>query len=96
MPESKFADEDVVESKFDDDSREEKTAGGSGKGGSCESKIGNGEEVTLMMRATNYCFSSEFIQVFEKFINDNAHVFYPSADGEEEHRLEYTECFQGK
>jgi hypothetical protein len=44
-------------------------------------------DIALMKRASRYCFSHEFIDVFQKYIEKHAEIFYPAVT-EEEHRLE--------
>jgi len=78
MSESKFD----TESKFGDESK-------------CESKFDDCKvNDELISKVIKYCFGPDFIGVFEKYISDNASLFYDQVDlDEEEHRLEYTELF---
>mmetsp|Transcript_23448 Transcript_23448/g.66675 ORF Transcript_23448/g.66675 Transcript_23448/m.66675 type:complete len:172 (-) Transcript_23448:1342-1857(-) len=87
MGESKYADEDV-ESKFAD-------GGGESKFGESKSKDADDEAVSLMLRATNFCFSAEFIGVFERFIEKHAYIFHDAVrSGSSEHALEFTDLFK--
>lgn len=99
MPrESKFAEEDDVqeESKFGDGLDNSESKFGDSKAGKLESKSANDSEVDqIMKRASHYCFSPEFIGVFEKYIRENAYIFYDTVDsGEDEHKLEYHDLFK--
>lgn len=96
MTESKFREDFEVESKFADDrcGEESKSAGRKAAKSHGESKNGSGEEVSIMLKATNYCFSPEFIGVFEDYIENNAHIFYDAVrENSDEHALEFTELF---
>ena len=44
-------------------------------------------DVAIIKRASRYCFSHQFIDVFQKYIEKHADIFYPAVE-EEEHRLE--------
>ena len=41
----------------------------------------------LVGRAISYCFSHNFLDIFESYIEKNAHIFDEAVD-DEEHRLE--------
>ena len=62
-----------------------------------ESKIEGAEsklaDTELIVRAKAYCFSHKFISVFEDYIKANANLFADAVHSEE-HKLEYTACFQ--
>jgi len=85
MSESKYAQEeekDFLESKSGCGCLESKK----------EEKVSAGDD--LMAKAASFCFSQNFISVFEEFIQEHAHVFFSSIDsGETEHRLEYNDLF---
>jgi hypothetical protein len=44
-------------------------------------------DLAVMKRASRYCFSHAFIDVFQQYIEKHAHIFFPAVH-EEEHRLE--------
>lgn len=99
MAESKYADEEggVEESKFgpgsDCDGEElDDIDHGGADDKHAESKA---TETALLARATSYCFSADFIGVFETYIEKHAHVFFDTVEsGDEEHKLEYHDIFK--
>ena len=72
------------ESKFEDPASESKSSS------EAESKF-TGREASrgIVERAKAYCFSHKFISVFEKFIKDNAELFFDAVETEEHKLGEY-------
>ena len=76
--ESKLGDEDDAI----DDSDIHNTGGDNKKG------------LTILDKAIEYCWSSDFLDVFRAYFTRHAHVFLKAAkNDEEEHDLEFTELF---
>ena len=57
----------------------------------------NDAELDIIKRATKYCFSDDFIGIFERYIRDNAYIFKDAVSRnmtEAEHKLEYMDSFK--
>ena len=54
----------------------------------------NNKPPTILQKAIEYCWSSDFLDVFRAYFTKHAHVFMKAAKhDEEEHDLEFTELF---
>lgn len=56
-------------------------------------RLHNGEESSLMTKAMRYCFSHDFIGIFERYIVEHAYLFDDAVDNDE-HKLEYHDQFK--
>jgi len=62
-----------------------------------EGKTSEEEEEDIIKRATKYCFSDNFIGIFERYIQKNAYIFKDAITRDvtgDEHRLEYMDSFK--